>query len=190
VSRIEPRAGAFVLSTPRGAIEAGRVVVAAGLGNASLAPMVGVFAPVRPNKGQVIVLERLPRFLDFPVETIRQTDEGTVLVGDSQQERGFDETLDVAVLAAMAGRATRVFPHLALARVVRSWAALRVMTPDGFPIYQQSRSHPNAIVVTGHSGVTLAAAHAQVLAPALLEGALPQACAPFTADRFDVPKAA
>ena len=51
------------------------------------------------------------------------------------------------------------------ARVVRAWAALRVMSPDGFPIYAQSRAHPGAFVATCHSGVTLAAAHAHVLAP-------------------------
>src|SRR6266545_3903653 len=190
LSRIEPRAGRFALSTPHGTFEAERVVVAAGLGTAALAPMVGIAAPVRPNKGQIIVLERLPRFLDFPIETIRQTDEGTVLIGDSQQERGFDETLDVPVLAAMAERATRAFPHLRDARVVRSWAALRVMTPDGFPIYERSPAHAGAFVAACHSGVTLAAAHARVLGPALLEGSVPDACAPFTTRRFDVPQAA
>src|SRR6266498_5329047 len=190
VSRIEPRAGRFALSTPHGTFEAERVVVAAGLGTAALAPMGGIAVAVRPNKGQIIVLERLPRFLDFPIETIRQTDEGTVLIGDSQQERGFDETLDVPVLAAMAERATRAFPHLRDARVVRSWAALRVMTPDGFPIYERSPAHAGAFVAACHSGVTLAAAHARVLGPALLEGSVPDACAPFTTRRFDVPQAA
>lgn len=190
VSRIEARAGRFLLSTPHGAFDAERVIVAAGLGNATLAPMVGVAAPVRPNKGQIVVLERVPRFLDFPLETIRQTDEGTVLVGDSQQERGFDDTCDVPVLAAMAERAVRVFPHLRDARVVRSWAALRVMTSDGLPIYERSSTLPGASVVTSHSGVTLAAAHARILAPALIAGALPDECASFTSARFDVPQAA
>jgi glycine/D-amino acid oxidase-like deaminating enzyme len=190
VSRIEQRGGRFVLSTSKGLFEADRIVIAAGLGNATLAPMIGVEAPVRPNKGQVIVLERMPRFIDFPIETIRQTDEGTVLIGDSHQDRGFDDTLDVSVLAAMADRAVRVFPHLRNARVVRSWAALRVMTPDGFPIYRQSAVHEGAFVVTCHSGVTLAAVHANVLAPALLAGKLPDECTPYATRRFDVPQAA
>jgi glycine/D-amino acid oxidase-like deaminating enzyme len=190
VSRIETTGGCHVLTTPHGRFEADRVIVAAGLGTASIAPMIGVDARVHPNKGQIVVLERLPRFLDFPIETIRQTDDGTVLVGDSQQERGCDDTLDVAVIAAMAERAVRVFPHLRDVRVVRSWAALRVMTDDGFPLYQRSPSHDGAFVATSHSGVTLAAIHARVLAPALRDGALPDECAPFTTRRFDVPQAA
>ena len=103
---ITARRGGFVLDTGRGVVEAGKIVLAAGLSNAVLAPMVGLAAPVRPNKGQVIALERTPRFLALPVATIRQTDEGTVLIGDSQQDRGFDESLGLDVLAA--GRAYHI----------------------------------------------------------------------------------
>jgi len=190
VVRITPRRGGFTLDTARGAIEAEKIVLAAGLSNAALAPMVGLAAPVRPNKGQVIALERLPRFLALPVETIRQTDEGTVLIGDSQQERDFDESLGLDVLAVMAARAVRVFPALASARIVRAWAALRVMSPDGFPIYEQSAAHPGAFVATCHSGVTLAAVHAYAFAPAVAAGTLPESFKPYLAGRFDVPQAA
>ena len=69
---------------------------------------------------------------------------------------------------------------------VRVWGALRVMTPDGFPIYQQSAKHPGAFAATCHSGVTLAGAHALALAPAILSGVLPDSLSAFTAERFDV----
>ncbi|MEP7181108.1 MAG: FAD-dependent oxidoreductase [Betaproteobacteria bacterium] len=190
VDGIVPGAESFTLDTAGGRIVARRVVLAAGLGNARLAPMVGLDAPVRPNKGHVIALERVPPFLSLPVETIRQTDEGTVLVGDAQQDLGFDETPGLDVLAAMAARAVRVFPHLAGVRVTRTWAALRVICPDGFPVYEQSAAHPGAFVATCHSGVTLAAAHAYALAPAIASGTLPAAFNPFTAQRFDVSQAA
>ena len=150
VARIVPRGEGFVLDTEAGVVAA-KVVLAAGLGNAVLAPMVGLAAPVRPNQGQIIVLERVPRFLALPLQTIRQTDEGTVLIGDSQQDRGFDDSCGIDVLAAMAARATRVFPALGGARVVRAWAGLRVMTPDGFPVYEQSASHPGAFVASCHA---------------------------------------
>ncbi len=190
VDSIEPRSPNFVVRTPNNIVECERVVLAAGLGNAQLAPMVGLAAPVTPNKGQILVLERVRPFLSMPLETIRQTDDGTVLIGDSQQDRGFDETLEPAVLAAMAARAVRVFPWLRDVRVNRAWAALRVMSADGFPIYAQSRTHPGAFVVTCHSGVTLAAAHALVLAPMIMAGALGSELSPFALERFDVRAAA
>jgi hydrogen cyanide synthase HcnC len=186
VSRIEPDAHGFALRTERGAVSCERVVLAAGLGNARLAPMVGLAGPVTPNKGQIIALERVRPFLSMPLETIRQTDEGTVLIGDAQQDVGLDESLEISVLAAMANRATRVFPFLRDVRVTRAWAALRVMSPDGFPIYAQSPDHPGAFLVTCHSGVTLAAAHAQTLARGLRSGVLPAECAAFDVSRFDV----
>lgn len=190
VDRIEPASGGFVLHTARGTLECERVVLAAGLGNARLAPMVGMSAPVTPNKGQIIALERIRPFLSAPLETIRQTDEGTVLIGDAQQDLGFDESLDSGVLAAMAQRAVHVFPFLRDARVTRAWAALRVMSPDGFPVYAHSPSCPGGWLVTCHSGVTLAAVHAGVLAAALRAGSLPAECRAFAPDRFDVRAAA
>jgi glycine/D-amino acid oxidase-like deaminating enzyme len=190
VTAIERKGGRFSIATANGAVEAERIVLSAGLGNARLAPMVGLSAPVTPNKGHVVVLERVTPFLSFPLENIRQTDEGAVLLGDSQQDRGFDETLGLDVLGTIARRALAILPALRDVRVVRAWAALRVMTPDTFPIYEESREMPGAFLVTSHSGVTLAAVHALVLAPAILEGALPADLAPFSARRFDHVRAA
>ncbi len=190
VTAIVPRAGGFTLDTAGGRMNSEKIVIAAGLGNHRLAPMAGLHAPVRPNKGQIIALERVAPFLAIPLETIRQTDDGTVLIGDAQQDMGFDESLGLDVLATMAARATRIFPHLSGARVNRAWAALRVMSVDGFPIYDQSAAHPGAFLATAHSGVTLAAVHAYAFAPAIAAGALPDSFKPFSAGRFDVPKAA
>ncbi|MBK7791769.1 MAG: FAD-binding oxidoreductase [Betaproteobacteria bacterium] len=190
VARITPRADRFDVATPAGTFTAERVVVAAGLGSVKLAPMVGLAAPLRPQKGQVIALERMRPFLPLPLSTLRQTDDGTVLIGDSQEEGGLDETVALPVLAAMAARAVRAFPALRAAHVNRTWAALRVMSPDGFPIYAQSAAHPGAFLAACHSGVTLAAVHAEVLAPAIAAGSLPPSLAPFSPRRFDVPQAA
>jgi hydrogen cyanide synthase HcnC len=170
---------------------AGKVVLAAGLGNARLAPLVGLKAPVRPQRGQVMVTEKLAPFLDFPLGTIRQTDEGGVMIGDSKEEAGFDNANHHAVLAGIASRAIRVFPLLARAQVVRSWGALRVMSPDGHPIYDHSASHPGAYLVTCHSGVTLAAAHAGLVAADIAQGHWGADRDVFSARRFgDVPAAA
>jgi hydrogen cyanide synthase HcnC len=177
--------GSFALTTATGPIDAARVVLAAGLGNATLAPQLGLSAPVRGQRGQIIALERRPPLLPLPVETLRQTGEGTVLAGDSQEETASTDT-STGVLSAIAARAVRAFPQLAEARVVRCWAALRVLSPDRLPIYQQSRTAPGAFIATCHSGVTLAAAHALDLAPQIVAGTLTAALLPFSTDRFDV----
>jgi glycine/D-amino acid oxidase-like deaminating enzyme len=189
VRRIAPVAQGFALATRHGEFRARRVVIAAGLGNAALAPQVGLSAPVRAQRGQIIALERMPSMLPLPTEALRQTDSGTVLVGDSQDDSASTDT-SFGVLSAMAQRAVRAFPSLAAAKVVRAWAALRVLSPDGLPIYQQSRTASGAFIVSCHSGVTLAAIHALELAPLIAAGALGEAQRAFSADRFDVPAAA
>jgi glycine/D-amino acid oxidase-like deaminating enzyme len=188
VRALAPHRGSFALDTTTGLVHADRVVLAAGLDNARLAPMAGLRAPVAPNQGQVIALERVQPFLGIPVETIRQTDEGTVLIGDSQRDAGLDESLATDILASMARRAVRMFPALAGVRVTRAWAALRIMTPDGFPVYAASQA--GAFVATCHSGVTLAAVHAYRLAPAIASGAWPAELDGYGPERLDVRAAA
>jgi hydrogen cyanide synthase HcnC len=187
VNRIEPRAGEFRLHTANGEIGAGRIVLAAGLGNARLAPMLGLDAPVRPQRGQIIVTEKVAPFLNYVVHTIRQTDEGGVMISDSVEEAGYDPSVGSEVLSIMADRAVRMFPLLGRLNVVRCWAALRVMPKDGFPIYDQSDTCPGAFIATCHSGVTLAANHALVLPPLIDAGSLPtEDLDAFRTRRFDV----
>lgn len=148
---------------------ASKVVLAAGLGAITLGPKLGFKAPVQPQRGQIIVTEKLPKLLNRPSGIIRQVDEGGIQLGDSKEDVGFDDSVTVDVAAAIAARAVKVYPALARAKIVRSWGALRVMSPDGLPIYQQSLTMPGAYLVTCHSGVTLAAAHANFL-PDWIEG--------------------
>lgn len=175
----------FLLTTATGQqFRAGRVVMAAGLGAARLGPQLGFRAPVRPQRGQVMITERLPPLLSRPSGILRQVNEGGIQIGASNEEVGFDDGTTADVSARIAAEAITILPDLARARVVRTWGALRVMSPDGYPIYQQSAAMPGAFLVTCHSGITLAAAHALRL-PAWLEGA-PDApeLEPFRETRF------
>ena len=92
------------------------------------------------------------------------------------------------MISTLAERAVRMFPDLARLNVVRTWACLRVMTLDRFPIYDQSETCPGAFSAACHSGITLAAAHALFLAPRIAEGHLPAGeFETFSSRRFDVP---
>jgi len=192
VRGIHYEAGAFRIVTAAGDVYAGKVMLAAGNANAQLAPMVGLDAPMRgDHRGQIVVTRRMPRFLRYPVVTVRQTDEGTVMIGDSYEEASDDAGLTLAISAVEADRARRMFPVLDNATVVRTWSCLRVMTRDGFPIYDQSAECPGAFVACCHSGVTLAANHAYDIAPMIARGALDAGrVAAFSARRFHVQKAA
>jgi len=171
-------------------IAAPKIVLAAGLGNAKLAPLFGLSAPVRPQRGQILVTERTARIWPLPLGSLRQTLEGTIMLGSSEEDVGFDTGQKPEIMRNIARRAVLSFPWIAELQIVRAWAALRVMPPDGLPIYDESEEFPGAFTANCHSGVTLAGAHANVFAPMVAAGALDPMMAPFSAKRFDVPAAA
>lgn len=171
--------GSFKVTCAGQEFHAAQVVIAAGLDAARLAPMVGLDAPVEAQRGQVLITERVRPFLDLPTGHVRQTDEGTVQIGDSKEWVGVDCGTTTATIGAIARRAVRQFPLLANVRMVRAWGGLRVLPPDGLPIYAESSSAPGAFVVSCHSGVSLAAAHVGPVAQWIAGGP-----APF--DQFEV----
>ncbi|HUD60790.1 MAG TPA: FAD-dependent oxidoreductase [Acetobacteraceae bacterium] len=189
VDAIDAAPHSFTVRRGAESFTAAKLVIAAGLGSRDLAPMVALDMPVTPLRGQILVTERLRPFLAYATHVIRQTAEGSVMLGDSQEDVGFDTSTTTSVMRDIAARNVEVFPALKDASIVRVWAALRVMSPDGFPIYQQSEKYPGAFAATCHSGVTLAGAHALALAPAILAGELPERFAAFSPSRFHVPAA-
>ena len=186
VHRIEPLAEGFSLHSARRVVRAQKVVLAAGLGAADLGPELGFVAPVRPQRGQIIITEKLKPLIRRPSGIIRQVDEGGVQIGDSNEEVGYDDSQTLNASANMAAQAVKVFPALASVSIVRSWSALRVMSPDGLPIYQQSSTCPGAYLVTCHSGITLAAAHAKLLPQWLESTRVAPGLEAFSESRFSL----
>lgn len=186
VTSVTPQDGGFLLRGTWGEVFTERVVLAAGNGNPVLAQSVGLQAPVVRSKGQILVTEKCAPFFPYTAATLRQTDEGGVMIGDSQETHTDRIATNQDISAVLANRAVRAFPHLAEVNVVRSWAGFRVKTPDGLPIYEQSASHPGAYVVMCHSGVTLAANHAMTIAQQIATDAKRLADDAFSGRRFHV----
>lgn len=182
--RLERDGAGYAVSTAKGRYHAAQVVLAAGHGNRWLAPMAGMVLPLIPEKGQILVTERARPLMPMPTHLLRQTGEGTILMGDSHEDTGYSTRSRATVISYLARHAVRCFPALAKLRVVRSWGAVRILTPDGCPIYQQSQTHPGVFSINCHSGVTLAGAHALALAPQIAQGALMPQFNAFLSRRF------
>src|SRR3954454_8216592 len=137
------------LETGGGRVAASAVVVAAGVWTPQLVPGV----PVRPRKGQIVVLERSGvRFARKLSEAgyaaageadeeglmlamvVESTASGTTLLGSSRRHAGFDYGVELDVSAAIARRAARFFPALRSARMLRAYAGLRPFSPDHLPL--------------------------------------------------------
>lgn len=182
---IEPLpSGGFAVTHASGRLRTKKLVLAAGLGSVGLAEYVGLKAPLRPVRGQMLITERARPFLMHPTLHVRQTSDGTVQIGDSKEDVGLDVGTTWEVLTSIAQRAVRCFPAISSLNVVRSWGALRVMSPDGFPIYEESAQHPGAFLITCHSGITLAPQHAGPVARWIASGSVPSGMAAFSSARF------
>ena len=189
VTSIKPLAGGgFEVKTSEQTARAERVVIAAGLGSVALGRMIGLDVPLHPERGQILVTERLAPVLPVPASGLRQTGEGTVMIGVTQEDVGYDLSTTSAAAVRMTRKALRILPELGKARLVRQWSCLRVMTPDGYPVYASSPMYPGAEIATCHSGVTLASFHAGPYAQALASGRHLQTLNAFPLERFNVSK--
>lgn len=186
VEQVQPLASGFDLLGTWGKIRARKVVLAAGLDNARLAPMVAMSAPLVRSKGQVIVTEKCRPFFSSVAGSLRQTGEGSVLIGESQETQTRSWSVNHGISAVLAERAAQIFPVIKTLNVLRIWTGFRVKTPDGMPLYEQSQVHPGAFVMLCHSGVTLTALHAMHIAPQIAAGQLADSLLPFDSRRFHV----
>ncbi len=178
----------FKVHTQKELFRAPRIVLTAGLGIPPLAEILGMKIPVGPERGQILVTERVRPALPYPLGSIRQTAEGSFLFGSSNEPVGFDTSVSIPVMRAIAQRARATFPCLGNLRIVRTWAALRPLMPDGFPVYEESKKYPGAFVLTSHSGVTLASVYAEHIPRWIISGQKPEVLEAFTSRRFHVQK--
>ena len=153
----------FGASSEEDSVYAKRVLMCAGLGSAQLAEQLGFITRVKPNRGQLLITERAAPFIDLVSSTVRQVDEGGVQIGGLKENAGFENQTTLEGMTSLAQHAVDVFPQLEQFNLVRAWSALRVMSPDTYPVYTQSKTHEHAYLLTCHSGVTLAAVHATLL---------------------------
>jgi len=176
-------------------IRAETVVLAAGASTAMLGGVPeGVLPPVRPVKGHVIrmrnpasapVIERTVRGLVHgrPCYLVPRTD-GSVVVGATSEERGFDHTVQAGSVYALLEDARRLVPCVDELELVECSAGLRPGSPDNCP-WVGPTAVPRLVVATGHyrNGILLAPITADAVATYLASGTVPPPLDAFPVDR-------
>lgn len=175
------------VTTSSGEIATAAVVDAAGVLVPHVARMVGVEVPLLPQRGQIYHLEALPPILRRPVHAIRQFRSGTVMVGTTNEFVGHDRSVTYEAGVRVLDRACQAVPALAGARVLRAWAGLRPMSPDGLPIYGAVPEVPGFYIAVGHSGITLAPITGQVFLDLITTGHTSLPVEPYGLARFTEP---
>jgi glycine/D-amino acid oxidase-like deaminating enzyme len=187
-------------------IDAGAVLVAAGVGTPALLP--GRAVPIRPRKGLLAITDRHPGVLRHTVVELGYIDSaagdaaesvafnaqpretGQVLLGSSRQYGVTDPRVDPALLARMVRRAQRFMPSIGDLVMLRAWAGFRPATPDGRPLIGRLDDGP--WIAAGHEGLglTTAAGTAALWLDLLLGRAPAIDAAPFDPARFERARAA
>lgn len=178
--------GTVVVKTGRGDYRCQKLVVAAGHGSSRLLAPLGEKLNIFPQRGQLMVTERHRRVLDIPLLSVRQTLDGTFMIGLSTENTALDTRVTPEAMKSQADNAIRVFPMLGKLNWVRAWGAIRVMTPDGAPIYSRVPGHDNISVLALHSGVSLAPLQTSTIAPWILGQGVDEQISQFSNGRFHV----
>lgn len=153
---------------------ADRVCVAAGAWSGGLLESLGIGLPIRPVRGQIVLLSMLPRVLTRTVEVGRRylvpRPDGRVLVGATQEEAGFEKRTTAAGLSELLAFAMELCPALAEATVERSWAGLRPGSADGLPYLGHCDGFENLFVAAGHfrAGLQMSPGTARVMRQLML----------------------
>ena len=195
----------YGVRTDRGELHAPAVVNAAGTWGGELAARAGVSLPVLPRRGFVLVTEPLPPRIrckvyaaDYVADVagdsaalqtspvVEGTAAGPVLIGASRERVGFDRTLSLPAVRALAAGAIRLFPFLTTVRAIRTYAGFRPYLPDHLPAIGPDPRAPGLLHACGHegAGIGLAPGTGHLIARALTGHATEPAFAAFRPDRF------
>jgi glycine oxidase len=167
------------------------VVVAAGSWSGRvrvkrLAPL-----PVRPVRGQLLQLEwtapRRPAGIIWgPRAYLVPWSTGSLLVGATVEDAGFDEHATAGGVRALTSAAIELVPEAATARFDAVRVGLRPALPDGLPAIGPFVRAPRVVAATGHfrNGVLLAPVTAEIVGKYVLDGVTDEAMAFTSPDRF------
>jgi glycine oxidase len=156
------------------AIHADAIVIAAGSWSSDLVRTPQPF--VKPIRGQLLVLamERRPasRVIWGADCYLVPWSDGTVLVGATVEDVGFDERTTTAGLRGLLNAAVELMPDLEGAQFREARAGLRPKTADELPAIGRSSTMPHVFYATGHyrNGVLLAPLTASLIADLVLDG--------------------
>lgn len=191
VRRISSLHGDMIVDTDRGSLIGNAVVLAAGSWSGAIA-IEGATAtvPVRPVRGQLLHLG----WTGTPLRRVTWSarcylvpwEDGTLLVGATVEDAGFDERTTAAGVRDLLDAVCEIVPHAWQAGFLGARVGLRPATTDGLPVIGPSSVMANLMYATGHyrNGILLAPLTAQLVADAMLENRIDPLLAAVSPSRF------
>ena len=160
--------------TDDGPIAAGQFCLAAGSWSGQLAASLGLELPVRPVRGQIVLLKGpsglIRRTINVGPRYFVPRRDGRLLVGSTQDEVGFLKENTAEGVGELMRFAQSVTPDIAPLPIETCWSGLRPGTADDLPYLGPLPEIKKGWVATGHfrSGLQLSPATAVVMRSLML----------------------
>lgn len=174
--------------TTRQTYTAAVVINCAGAWAAAVDPQQDPPLPIKPIRGQIVVLQTYPPLLEHVVHSahcyIVPRRDGRLLIGSTMEDVGYDKRVTADALLRLLGAARQILPALDRCTFRGAWAGLRPATPDHLPILGEAE--PGLFLATGHfrNGILLAPITARLIAEWITSGQPSQDLTPFAPHRF------
>lgn len=190
------------------------IVNAAGVYANEIGKMAEINIPVIPKRGQILVTESIPSFINNSIIcgcylkakyhlcdkkdisdpivslgrglSLEQTIEGNLLIGSTREYVNFNTQTTYEGITAIAQHACQLFPKLKEVKMIRSFSGLRPATIDGLPIIGHSEALKGMLLAVGHEGdgIILAPITGKLIAELICGKSLSVNIQPFSLERF------
>ena len=191
-SRVSASDSGIEIQTAEGPVTSDVAVLAAGSWAGRVAVDGEPPLPVRPVRGQLLQLvwrgAPLARVIWSPTCYVVPWRDGSLLVGATVEDVGFDERATVSGVATLLNAVRDLLPATRDAGFEGVRVGLRPGTPDGLPALGWSPAVPRLAYATGHyrNGVLLAPLTARLVADLVLDGREDPLLAAVAPARFGV----
>src|SRR3954467_3206554 len=188
VQRIDRSGGRVSVQAEYRQLDASHVILAAGAWTNAIE---GVRTPpLRPVRGQLLHVKwdgtPVPAILWGPDCYIVPRTDGTLLVGATVEDAGFDERTTTEGVHGLLRAARALLPRLSAGSLIEARVGLRPATPDDLPAIGRNEELPAVIHASGHyrNGVLLAPITANAVADLVVKRETDVDLSPFRPGRF------
>lgn len=145
--------------------------------------------PVKPSRGQILVLKHHPPLFKHLLHTkkiyVVSRDDGRLIVGSTVESVGYDKNVTVKGLYKLVRGLMELNQELSFLSFRECWAGLRPRSKDNLPILGKTPT-PGLYLATGHfrNGILLAPLTGKLIAQMVLGNKLAHDLTPFEIARF------
>ncbi len=166
IKRVEPNQGGkgYIAFSDKEEFHAEKILIASGIRSPKLLDQMGVHIELQEQHNMITVTEKAPHFLNHtfttPTLTLKQTAEGSILIGGGREGYGDLETgrKDVSInnLCFNVREAQEIVPSIGKLNILRSWSGFEGFTTDRLPRLGEVEKYPGVYyAVTGFCGYAI-----------------------------------